>query len=308
MGSPEFSQPTEVKVGTGPEGLAAADLDSDGKPDLVTANAGDSTLSLLRNVSTPGSIEFESLPAFELPTPHRIAIVDLDRDGRPDLIASSNSGKMVSVYHHDSNSGIIEFDARTDLAAESFLNQFAIDDIDADGNPDILIPLTDLNRLAIYRNLSVHGAVRLELAALVSTGALPDSVATLGHGDSSGADVIVGSRGVAGVTVLRNRGGNFVVGSTMRTGASPSAIAVGDLDGDGRADVVVANGSGGTLTLLKNTGTRSLVELSTEGRTLMTGAYPLGLVLEDVDGDNRLDIVTTNHEASTLSIFVNITN
>jgi len=306
IGAPAFSPPIEVPVGISPEGVAAADLDADGRPDLVIANAGNDTISLLRNISTPQNIAFERLPDLHIPTPHRIAIADLDRDGMPDLVVSSNSGKEIAVYHHATPSGTIAFDSRTDLSTSEYVNAFTIADVDSDGNRDILVPLTDSHSLAVFRNSSTRGSVEFTLAYMLNTGALPDSVATLPHGAGFNPDVIVGSRGVAGITVFHFDGRKLSLAATAETGASPSAITAGDLDGDGRLDLVVANSSSSTLTLLRNTSSGDEVQLSPQSPELRTGAYPADLLLEDIDGDSRLDIVTTNHQGKTISIFMNI--
>jgi FG-GAP-like repeat len=76
--------------------VTAADLNSDGKPDLATANAstnGASGNTVLINVTEPG----EDLPAFDGPTafnagetPFSVAAADINGDGRPDLATAND--------------------------------------------------------------------------------------------------------------------------------------------------------------------------------------------------------------------------
>jgi len=43
--------PMVLAAGSGPQGIAVGDLDSDGRPDVVVANSGGNTLSLFLNKS-----------------------------------------------------------------------------------------------------------------------------------------------------------------------------------------------------------------------------------------------------------------
>jgi len=92
----------------GPFGLAAADLDGDGKIDLVAGNQYQSDLALLRNTSSPGNISFTAetaTPASVFSNGH-VLISDLDGDGLPDVnvVASDN---FVYVYRNTSTIGHI---------------------------------------------------------------------------------------------------------------------------------------------------------------------------------------------------------
>jgi hypothetical protein len=83
-----------VNFGTGadPEAPITADVDGDGKPDIII-NTG-ATAMIFRNTSTPGNINYSSLAAYvsfyagEGAT--NIVLRDLNGDGKPDLICSSN--------------------------------------------------------------------------------------------------------------------------------------------------------------------------------------------------------------------------
>jgi VCBS repeat protein len=69
-----------------PRGLAAADFDADGLIDFVVSDnrpAG-SRLILFRNL---GNGRYEPLPVGATPVVHSLFVVDVDRDGRPDLVA-----------------------------------------------------------------------------------------------------------------------------------------------------------------------------------------------------------------------------
>jgi len=312
VGHPQFDAPVDIPTGRGPEGMAAGDLNNDGKPDLVAANPGDSTISVLRNSSTPGLMQFDSVPLSlsAPPTPHRIAIADFDGDGKPDLIVTSNSGRLVSVFHHATDPNTIAFDYRRDFGATGFLNDLAVADIDRDTRPEILIPITDTGLLTILQNNSSPGNVQASALAPLAAGAAPIRGIAVGDlNNDHAADVVVAAIGGVGVFQNSSSPGVFNLSRTdLPTGTNPDAVAIGDLDKDGLSDVVVANPSDRTLTVLRNASTGNTIVLTPLALRPITGLTPISLVLGDVDGDGWLDIVVANHDGNSISIFLNTTS
>jgi hypothetical protein len=89
--------PTAVSPVTGflPYSVAIADFNGDGKPDLVTANAGSNTVTVLLGngdgtFAAPMSIAAGTDPLFA-------AVGDLDGDGIPDVVAANNSTSSLTV-------------------------------------------------------------------------------------------------------------------------------------------------------------------------------------------------------------------
>jgi hypothetical protein len=75
-------------------GLAAADLNGDGRTDLAVATAGSVTVLLATAAgysSAPGS------PYPAGPGAYRVVTGDIDEDRRPDVLASSFEGNTVTV-------------------------------------------------------------------------------------------------------------------------------------------------------------------------------------------------------------------
>src|SRR5439155_751873 len=113
-----FANRVEYTVGADPY-VAAADINGDGKPDLVTANWGSNTVSVLRNTGAGGSITSSSFDAkIDYGTggnPFSVSIGDLDGDGKPDLVTAneSESSASISVFRNTS-SGSISFAPRSD--------------------------------------------------------------------------------------------------------------------------------------------------------------------------------------------------
>ena len=87
--TPTFAAPVVFAAGEVPRSVAAVDVNADGRPDLVTANeeGTDGNSVLMNTTTTPGAPAFSSPTGFEAgDTPRSLVAVDLNRDGRPDLV------------------------------------------------------------------------------------------------------------------------------------------------------------------------------------------------------------------------------
>ena len=108
-----FAPKVDFPVNVTPTFIAIADLDGDGKLDLVVTSEANSnnTISVLRNTSIPGSITASSFAsevdfaAFAIPS--AIAIGDLDGDGRLDIAVSNGYTGGISIWRNISTPGAI---------------------------------------------------------------------------------------------------------------------------------------------------------------------------------------------------------
>src|SRR5205085_5316288 len=98
--------------GSSPASIAMVDLDGDGKPDLIVANYGISTVSVFRNLSTIGNITFATPVDFETGlSPFSVAMADLDGDGRPDIVTANLDDNTVSVLRNTATPGTIDLNS-----------------------------------------------------------------------------------------------------------------------------------------------------------------------------------------------------
>src|SRR5947207_12724106 len=78
-----FTQATNYSFGKSPYAVAAADVDGDGRVDLISANYNDATLTVLTN---SGLGVFGSNATYHVPTqPGFLVAADLNGDGKVDL-------------------------------------------------------------------------------------------------------------------------------------------------------------------------------------------------------------------------------
>src|ERR1019366_823085 len=105
-GTVSFAAKVDFTTGGNPESVSIGDIDGDGKPDLVLANNASSTVSVLRNTSTSGTVSFAAKVDFATgASPHSVSIGDIDGDGKSDLAVANSSSNTVSVFRNTSTSG-----------------------------------------------------------------------------------------------------------------------------------------------------------------------------------------------------------
>ena len=99
--------------------------------------------------------------------------------------------------------------------------------------------------------------------------------------------------------------GSFAAKVDFTTGSAPDNVAIGDLDGDGKPDLAVVNQNSNSISLFRNTSGGGSISFATKV-DLTTGPTPTSIVLGDIDGDGKADLVTTNYSSNTVSVFRNI--
>lgn len=297
-------QPNEVSIG---------DFDGDGKPDVALGgNGGGTFVSVYRNTSTPGNISFATRQDFTASTGQGNGnkIIDIDGDGKPDLLSVHWSGNCLWVLRNTSTgSGNISFAAGVSFGTTSQPHKIDVGDLDGDGKPDVVITAFTSNTMSIFRNTSSPGTISFAARQDFAPGLVPYFV-HIGDLDGDGkADIAVVNRDVATLAVYRNTSTPGTISlATKQDFATPTGtfthygVAIGDLDGDGKPDVVAGNYTLNVTSVFRNTSTPGAISFATRVDLASGVSYDVGIC--DFDGDNRPDIAVTN-SGTTVSILKN---
>ncbi len=316
-----FSEAADFAAESYAYSIAAGDLNSDGKPDLVVANNGASSVSVLINTGTPGAVTpvFAAKVDFAVgSSPKSVALGDLNGDGMPDIVVADNGASTVSILLNTMTAGAATptFAAKTDLATGVGPCSVAVADLNGDGVPDIASANEYSATVSILINTTAPGAAAPTFAAKTdfTTGTGPFSVA-LGDLNGDGKpDLAVANYYSDSVSLLFNTtppgaaAPTFSVRTNFATGTGPFSVALGDLNGDGMADLAVTDSSAASVSILLNTTAPGSVTPSFSAKTdLTTGTTPASAALGDLNGDGKADLAVANANSASVSVFINET-
>lgn len=305
-GSASFATGLSFATGSDPFSVGVADIDGDGKPDVVAVNQNDNTISVLRNTSSVGSISFAAQVTFSIGnSPNNLSISDIDGDGKPDVAVANYNGSNLSVLRNTSTVGTISFATAVSFATGFQSTSIVAGDIDGDGKPDLAVGNSGNADISVLRNTSIVGTISFATQVTFATGTGPFSI-SIGDIDGDGKpDLAVANDGSSTVSVLRNTSIsgtiNFATQLTFSTGSEPLFVAIGDIDGDGKPDLAVANGQGTSISVLHNTSTSGNISFAAQV-SFATGSSPYSIGIGDLDGDGRADLVVANEGSNTLSV------
>ncbi|MEO6104331.1 MAG: FG-GAP-like repeat-containing protein, partial [Pseudoxanthomonas sp.] len=143
-----------------PENTTIGDFDSDGKADLAVVNKATATVSVFRNISTPGNIAFgTALVLTAGDKPESSAIGDFDGDGKPDIAVANSKSNTVHVFQNTTSGNTISFTAKVDFAADAKVRNIAAADIDGDGKVDIVTAVLSIGTASVFRNTHTSGSI-----------------------------------------------------------------------------------------------------------------------------------------------------
>ena len=277
--------------------MAVADVNRDGKPDLVVANVcassnctnGGVVGVLLGN----GDDTFQAAMSYDSggQDAESVAVADVNGDGKPDLVVANGNGSVGVLLGN--GDGTFQAAMSYDSGGTS-ASSVAVADVNGDGKPDLVVANSCASSDCANGSVGVllgNGDGTFQAAVSYSSGGLYTDAVVLGDVNRDGKlDMVLASEyASSSVTngsvevLLGNGDGTFqaVLNTSTPTPLEGiRSLAMADFDGDGKLDLAV--GAGNVLLLGNGDGTFQT--------PIVLGAGGPGIAVGDFNRDGKPDL------------------
>ena len=218
----------------------------------------------------------------------------------PYLVVANYNTNYISVLSGDGNGSFASL--VTNITVGNTPAAVVVADFNGDTYEDIAVANDTDNNVTIIFGDGMGGFV-VGASYPVGTNAIHLAVGDFNHDANGRPDLAVVSYVENSVKVLLNNGdGTFGAASSYAVGSNPVFVAVADMNNDTYADLVVANYNSNTVSVLLNTANGSGTFLAQQ--SFAVGAKPLGVAVGDVNGDNKVDVVTADSADNTATVLL----
>jgi hypothetical protein len=315
---PQFSSRQVVATGFQQlGGIAIADFNGDGRPDLVITDQATKNVLIYLNdgnghFGTPKSIDFTMTSTNVPPFAGSQAVVagDINEDGKQDLILSAAYNRFGDSVLLGNGDGT--FTQQPDLTSDGkwtggFFSNGVLVDLNGDKHLDLIIGGN--NAITFYLG---DGRGHFQSLPTPYPGGNPNifSGIVLGDFNKDGkVDFSLANPYATDTSVfLGNGDGTFPLPTLEPINFGNRSVDTADFDGDGNLDLLLGLNRIGVVCPGKGDGTFNTSNpyyLATSGTDINPRAYAALAVAADIDGDKKIDAVVADDHSESINVFIN---
>ena len=295
--------PFTIGAGPDPTGLTVADVNHDGKLDLLVGNPFGDVLVLA------GQGDGTFRPLLDIGRSIALAVADLTGHGTKDLIYA-NQGLDRVIVDYGGGQKVVLGDRSKGLLAPGAVT---VADLNGDKIPDLIVANSGNNDVLIYPGLgNGQFGPALNGGHGLFTGTDPVGITVVGvtdpdlNGDGR-PDLVIANKGSNDVSILLSqKQGNsltFIPGPRLKAGSGPVSTVVKDINGDGIPDVLVSNSRSNNVILLPGVGGGFFNDQNP--RVFPVGNSPGPIFFVNFDGSPGL--LTVNSGSNDLTLYSDFT-
>jgi hypothetical protein len=288
---------TTCTAGVQPGNAVAADVNGDGTLDLISANVGDNSLTVLTNNGDGTFTASETI--FSVGNGPAVTAADVNHDGKQDLITANFFDNNLTVLTND-GAGNFVFNANYPVGSGPYWVVTSTN-ITGDGRQYVITANYKASTLSVLTN---NGGGVLGFDATYNVGTGPQYV-TVADVNNDGKFDLVTANYSGSLTVLTNNGsGVFGSNATYTAGINgPNNVVAADVNGDNKVDLICAN-SDNTLIVLTNNGSGRFILSATNFISSNVNAYPY-VTAAHMNGDIKVDLISANSGDNKVLVLTN---
>jgi hypothetical protein len=301
-----FTLSASLTNGTFVRSVTTADVNNDGKPDLICVRGNPSYLYVWTN---SGNGLFVSNASYAVGSfPYQVIAADVNNDGRPDLITANNSGNSLTVLTNNGAGGFV-LAATLPMGSGNAPHSVAAADLFGRGRLDLISANSQNSSFTVWTNSGGGNFVSNVTFTVGTPGFNVPQWVTIADVNGDGKPDIIGVCNNSGsyLNVWTNNGaGGFASAPVPYLSSVMGILCVvaTDINGDDKVDLILAASqiSSSGVMVLTNNGT---------GGFAVSAYYPIlgnpyAVVAADVNGDGQVDLITANGPSSTtLTVLTN---
>jgi hypothetical protein len=264
-----------------------ADVDGDHRLDLVAVHDGKTVVTVYfsgEGDTLSDRREFQT----DLLDPGPVSVVDIDRDGRLDIVVADRLLPVAAILFNQGNRSFAA-PTRVSLSPDTTLSRpvaLAAGDFNGDG----LIDLATVNRLTDDITVTFNRSGRtFSPPGRIATGAKPRLIAAADLDGNGVPDLVTVNTRPDSVSLFMNDGaGKFVKKDDLPLlYGDPRQIVIADLNRDGAVDLVIVDGTSKELVRFQNNGDGTFRR--PDYLALPGAAYHVAI--GDVNADGAVDLI-----------------
>jgi hypothetical protein len=304
-GDGTFGNPTVISLpgfssAQGNGGIAVADFNKDGTPDLavLSGNSGTTIVNILLGNGNGTFTAFGAVGS----NPFAFAVGDINQDGNLDIVTVQScpvtGGCRIGVYLGNGSGGFTQ-------VPDSDGNPYAgvaIGDFNGDGKPDLFL-LENTGARAFVRLGNGNGTFQSTMQFAVTSPLINPVVGDF-NGDGRSDVAILNSTSQSIQILLGNSDGTFTSSTIGATGLSfVSSLVSLDFNADGKLDLVATTSSGFVFFVGNGNGTFQAPISSSFSASPARAVLAAG----DLNGDGNLDLAIPSTDNSINILLDNVT-
>ena len=325
-----FETKVDLKTDFGdyPFAISIADMDGNGRPDIVIANQFNESISIFRNASAPGTLSFTKqvkIPLTEFAS-WGMTVGDIDLDGKPDICATFRTNNQLSLIRNTIElPNLVSFsplsvcaDSAVTIKGTNFTGASSVSfgGIQAASftvlSDTVIRAVPGVGATGTIAVVTAYGTGNIDGFTNTGTCALPPVIFSFNPASGPAGTVVT----IKGQHFSNTAANNIVYVGSVKASvltATDSSLTVKIPRGaSGKAITVTTNGltgyAQGSFNITFNGGNNcdAMTDKSfADKKDFNTGGSPYATAIISMDGDSKADIAVANFSANNIALLAN---